>query len=217
MSDSPKDLLTSLRRHTRLLAFLGALITAVVFSSPAEIVLLLVGEAWLPSIPLLQILAVSTFPLIVFPVHATSVMALGEGAWHLKAEVIKKTFLIVSVLYSSTIGLSAIAWSLVLTALLELVVSAVGTRRFLSYQISNLVGDLVPSLFLCASTIYIVEKLSEYFALHSPALSLIVKLLIVLGMFIIAIIAFGRRQYPDVALLLTGMLRSAGRTRRSDG
>lgn len=150
----------------------------VLFAAAAEpIVRVVLGEAWVPSVPFLQMYCI-VYALL--PIHTTNLQVLngmGRSDLFLKLEVIKKALGIVTLLFTVFVlrNLYAIVAGYIVTGVIATFINASPNKRVIGYDYLEQVRDICPAFVLSAV---------------AAALSLVPAL-------------FG---LPDVALILTQAL-----------
>jgi len=136
---------------------LGMLVTA------DNLVVVLFGEKWLPSVPLLQVLCLAG---VFWPLQVINLNVLkAQGYSHLffRLEVIKKVggtvFLLVGVIYFGVIGL---AWSQVAFSVVAFFINAFYTGRYLNYGALKQMKDFISVLIISGFMAGIVLFTGEY-------------------------------------------------------
>jgi O-antigen/teichoic acid export membrane protein len=116
------------------------------------VVLLLLGEKWLPSVPFIQVYC---FIYLLYPIHTSNlsaINAMGRSDIFLKLEIIKKcvglTFLIGGLYYfKSPIG---IAYGASISTLINAFVNANPNKKLMGYGYFEQIKDIFPSFFIAA-------------------------------------------------------------------
>lgn len=104
--------------------------------------LLILGEQWLPAVPLFQILCLSG---MFYPVHSFNINVLkvyGRSDLFLKLELIKKAIITVSILIGFQFGIYGLVWSSVFTSLMSLMVNTHYSSRMIQYTTLQQLGDI---------------------------------------------------------------------------
>ncbi|GEO20731.1 lipopolysaccharide biosynthesis protein [Cyclobacterium qasimii] len=104
--------------------------------------LLVLGEQWLPAVPLFQILCLSG---MFYPVHAFNINVLkvyGRSDLFLKLELIKKAIITISILIGFQFGIYGLVWSSVFTSLMGLMVNTHYSSRMIQYTTMQQLGDI---------------------------------------------------------------------------
>ena len=187
-----------LRIHIRSVALLAGVITAGLATCAREIVLILVGETWSASIPMLQTLSLAAFFGVTFPLHSEANKAIGASRWFFWIEVAKKTFLVALIGFGINLGLTWLLWALVISSFVDYLLSATSSARFLGYSWRAQIADLAPALGLTIIAIGLAELATNAF--NDPGLwgGLVVQGGIVLVVFAGGIALFGARSFPEV-------------------
>jgi len=108
------------------------------------LVAVLFGAQWSPCVPYLQILCLGG---ILWPLHILNLnilLAQGHSNLFFRLEIIKKTFGILIMGIACFFGITAIAWSSVLTGVVCFWINAHYSGRFLDYGFLRQIIDLLP-------------------------------------------------------------------------
>ncbi len=113
------------------------------------LVLVLIGEQWLPSVSYLRLLSVIG---ILWPLHVinlNSLTALGRSDLFLQLEIIKKTMVILSISITYRWGIEAMLWGQIVTSFLGYYLNSYYIGKLLDYTIGNQIKDAFP--YLCST------------------------------------------------------------------
>lgn len=197
-----------LRSHTRMIAPLAGLIAAGLSTGANELILILVGEAWIQAVPMLEVLGLAAFFNILFPLHSEANKAIGASKWFFGIEVVKKTILVICVISGINFGLNWLLWLLLFASLSDYVLSAMSSVRFLGYSWRQQLEDVLPALVLTFFAIAIV-KLS-IIALPVGSLLLLTAVLkggLILSVFAAGLLVVGAKAFPEIHVQAGRLLR----------
>ncbi len=144
-------------------AMLGLMVVA------EPLVITLIGEKWLPSVPILQVLCLSG---VIWPLHVINLnvlMAQGHSNLFFRIEILKKTICIVAIVVASFHGILAIAWSQVVVGILCFMINAHYTGVFLGYSAWKQTQDLLPYLAISILMALSVWPIHIYSSLQPAA------------------------------------------------
>lgn len=192
------ELCRILRQHSRSVAFLGGIVTAGLSTCANELVLILVGDTWMQSVPMLQILGFAAFFKVIFPLHSEANKAIGESRWFFWVEVSKNTLLIVMIAIGILNGLTWLLWLIVLSSVMDYMLSATSSVRYLGYSWRQQAVDVGPALGLTVAAILAAQFGAEFLTGSGLFLGLVTKGSIILTVFGIAIPLVGSRAFPEV-------------------
>lgn len=108
------------------------------------LVLVLFGDKWLPSVPLLRILCLAG---VFWPLHVINLSVLkaqGHSNLFFWLEVIKKAIGITLTVFAATVSLEMVAWAQVLIGFLSFLLNATFTGRDLGYSCLRQTADFLP-------------------------------------------------------------------------
>lgn len=123
---------------------------------------LLLTEKWLYCVPFLRVFCIS---YMFFPVQTTSmnaIKAIGRSDLFLKLEIIKKILGVAILLCTMWHGVEILAYGLLLTSIVNLVVNSWPTRKLLDYRYIDQVKDILPGILLAmfmGGAVYFVSLL----------------------------------------------------------
>lgn len=164
-----------LKRSLQLSALVAIPGMAVMAGLAEPLVLVLVGEKWLPCVPMLQLLCVSG---ALYPLHAGNLsllQATGRSDLFLKVEVIKKLATIANIVITYRYGLYAMIGGMIVTSLMALVTNTYHTDKIIRYGLLQQVRDIAPALGLGAflyMTINVINSIGNLTAATKLALGL---------------------------------------------
>lgn len=111
-------------------------------------VIVLIGDKWLPSVPYLQLLC---FVGMLFPLHALNLNLLqvkGRSDLFLKLEIIKTFFLIPVIFVGILFGVEAMIIGMILTSLISFFINSFYSGRLINYNSFEQLWDILPSFFV---------------------------------------------------------------------
>lgn len=150
VQDDKERLKSLARRSIRISSFLILPMMAGLAAVAKPLVLIVLGEKWLPAVPFVQICC---FSYAFWPVHTTNLSAInavGRSDVFLKLEIIKKTYGMTVLVFAicffcSPIG---IAMSAAITAPLGSFVNAYPNKKLLNYGFVEQMKDFLPPFIL---------------------------------------------------------------------
>lgn len=141
-----EKLARGMRRGLTSIMFLNIPIMLGMMMLAEPLVLTLFGDKWLPSVPVLQALAVGG---LIWPLHALNVNVLkaqGHSALNARIQFIKLSIALTILFLTSPFGILAIAYGQVVSSLLAFFVNAHYSRIFLNYGGLAQFRDILPYL-----------------------------------------------------------------------
>lgn len=135
----------------------------------------LIGEQWLPAVPLLQIIC---FMMMLYPLHAINLNMLqvqGRSDLFLKLEIIKKLIAVGPLLMGVFIDIYWMLLGSVITGFISYYLNSFYSGRFLNYSIWEQIRDILPSFIVAILMALVVFALS--FINLPPFVLLVIQLL----------------------------------------
>nr|WP_321295758.1 lipopolysaccharide biosynthesis protein [uncultured Sphaerochaeta sp.] len=150
------------------------------------LVLLLLTEKWLPSVPFLQIFC---FSYALWPIHTANLQAInamGRSDIFLKLEIVKKIFGLVILAVSLPFGVYYLALGQVVSGIISSFINAYPNKKLLNYGYGEQMKDIFPSLILS-----LIMGVFVYLLLYlglSPLITMLIQIFV--GVVIYAGLAF---------------------------
>ena len=137
---------------------------------------LLLTEKWLPCVPYLRIFCIT---YLFYPIHTANlnaIMAVGRSDIDLKLELVKKILEILLLLTIMRYGVLAIAYSLILTSVINQIVNSWPNRKLIGYSYFQQMRDILPELALACimgAVVYAVGlfKMNDFLLLFLQIIS----------------------------------------------
>jgi len=146
--DSQQKLKDLTRKTISLTAYIvfPIMIGMAVIARPLTLILL--TEKWEASIIYMQIGCLACMFMPISTANLQAINAIGRSDIYLKLELIKKIPAILLLVIFVPIGVEAMAFSLVLVSIINLILNAWPNRKLLNYKIKEQVWDLLPILLI---------------------------------------------------------------------
>lgn len=123
-----------------------AMIGLAVCAEP--LVRLILTEKWLPCVLFLRIFCIT---YAFYPIHTANlnaIKAMGRSDLFLKLEIIKKTVGIIAILITMWISVQAMAYSFLVTTILNQIINSWPNKKLLNYSYFEQVKDMLPQILL---------------------------------------------------------------------
>ena len=123
-------------------AMIGLAVCAV------PLVQLILTEKWLPCVLFLRIFCIT---YAFYPIHTANlnaIKAMGRSDLFLKLEIIKKTVGIIAILITMWISVQAMAYSFLVTTILNQIINSWPNKKLLNYSYLEQVKDMMPQILL---------------------------------------------------------------------
>ncbi len=189
MSHDPKQIHDAMRLGLQSTMLINAPAMLGLAAVAEPFIVTLYGGAWRPAVPLLQILCLGG---VLMPLHVLNLqmlMAIGRSDLFFRLELVKKLVGVPILIAASLLGVMGLAWGLVTTGVVALLINTSQTRKLIGYGVWRQLADVAPSIMLAAVMAAMLSPL-----VAAEALPLHVRLL--------ATIAGGAVIYSGAARLL---------------
>ncbi len=109
---------------------------------------LLLTDKWLPSVPFMRVFCFTYAFNPVQTANLNAIKAMGRSDMFLKLEIIKKIIGILSIVISIPYGVMAMAYSLLVTSVISMIINSWPNRKLLNYSYLQQLKDMMPQLLL---------------------------------------------------------------------
>lgn len=150
--DDPLHMRKGMVRVCRLIAFTIFPVMLFMFVVAPDMIILLIGEKWLPSALLLQILCFSGALQSLQVMNMQALSARGHADLFFRLSFIKRGISMVILFSVVWHGLTAIVAGQVVSAFIAFIINTYYTRKFLDYGLVNQIADLLPYMLSSAVT-----------------------------------------------------------------
>lgn len=169
LQDDSEKLKAGYRKILKLSSFIiiPAMVMLGVLAEP--VIVTLVGEKWLPSVPMLQLLCMSGLTYHFSAINLNMLLVLGRSDLSLKLEVLKKINITIAIVIGLQYGIYGLIIGEVITAYVNLLLNAYYSKRFLHYSLREQVKDVLPTLVFSGLVGGLLFVLKDYPALPGIA------------------------------------------------
>ncbi len=147
------------------------------------LIVLLLTEKWLPSVPFLQIICISCALLPLQTANVQAINAVGRSDITLKLSIIKKSFGLVMIVVFTRISVKAMALAGVATGVFSLLVNVFPNRKLIDYGLKEQLRDVVPNWLLSLAMLVLVRLV------HLLGLSVIPELIVMVLVGVVSYVA----------------------------
>lgn len=170
------------------------------------IVIMLLGEQWLPSVPFLQMYCIV---YAMLPIHTTNLQVLngmGRSDLFLKLEILKKVVGIVILCFTTFVlrNLYAIVGGYIVSALICTFINASPNKRVIGYDYLEQVRDICPAFVLAAISAVIAYPLS--FVVTSNLLLVAMQLIVMFAAYCLLSKLFHVEEFEYLFNTIKGIL-----------
>ncbi|MCI6559924.1 MAG: polysaccharide biosynthesis C-terminal domain-containing protein, partial [Ruminococcus sp.] len=159
-------------------------------------------DKWLPCVLFLRVFCIT---YAFYPIHTANlnaIKAMGRSDLFLKLEILKKIIGLTAILITMWISVEAMAYSLLVTTLLNQIINSWPNKKLLGYSYLEQVRDMLPQIglsVLMGAAIYLVQL---------AGFSSIFTLCIQIPLGIIIYIALSKLLHIESFEYITSMLKS---------
>ena len=148
VGDNSQQVKAVARRSIKMLAYIIFPMMIGMICVSEDLVIALYTEKWLLMTPFIAITCIECMLSIVPTIVLQTLKATGYSGIILKLEFIKKPILLISILISINFGVKAVAWTLPINTLLELILNSAFSVKKIGYKLREQLKDILIPLLL---------------------------------------------------------------------
>lgn len=163
-------------------------------------VIVLIGEQWLPCVPFLQIICLQ---MMLYPLHSLNLNMLqvqGRSDLFLRLEIIKKFIAIGPLLLGIFVNIYWMLWGSVVTGFIAYYLNAFYSGPFLNYSIKEQVKDILPSF--CVAVAMALPVFAMSFTSMNPFVLLPLQIVVGAGITIVICEATKLPEYFEIKVIV---------------
>lgn len=188
MSNVNDNLLEVKKLSRKSLKIISYIIFPIMFGTIATakaLIIVLYTEKWLLMLPFVYIVCIETVISVPGTITLQAIKSVGRSDLMLKTELFKKIFFILSIIIAIKFGIFAIAVTLPLNTLVDLVINGVIVRRVIDYKLIEQLKDCL-SAFILSCIMCLIVSLMQLSGL-SIFLTLILQ--VIVGIFVYIVLS----------------------------
>jgi O-antigen/teichoic acid export membrane protein len=113
-----------------------------------QVILIAIGEKWVDSIPLLQILCISGAFIPLYTVYQNLLLSMGKSDYYMWLTISQILIMFTAVVACHSMGVTAMVIAFACISILWLLVWQIFASRLIGYRFMNMIRDLTPFLFI---------------------------------------------------------------------
>lgn len=161
------------KKIVNVISFINIPISVILAFSAEPLVLVLLGEKWVETVPFVQLLSISAIVTHLIALNINILKVIGRSDLYLRTSVISKVLTTIAVIVGIQFGVWGLVISSVVAIYLEVIVSMLFTSKFFNYNISDQLRDIFPIYLLMIPLVFVLI-LIRYVNFNSNILNLVV-------------------------------------------
>ena len=163
MQDDTERLKYGYRKIIKLSMLVSCLGSMALAAMAKPLIVILIGEKWLPAAEYLQIICLGA---LLYPVHSINLNVLtvmGRSDLFLKLEIIKKIIGTIPIVIGIFLGIKVMLWAGVVSSFLCFAINAHYSEKLINYSFLNQFKDIIPFIIVStfiAGLVYCISLLS---------------------------------------------------------
>lgn len=187
--------------YLRVLAITAAVIAPVMVGMVAvadDMFMLMLGQRWMPTVPYFKILSLAGlfYPISMIAYNVLKVA--GDGGVILRLEIIKKAIMTIILVLAIPHSVTAIAWGMVVMAVVELMLNALYSLRFAELKAFDLVCTLLPIALLTTAMYFAVRVVGYYTADFGLFARFILQIAVGVATYLLGALIFRMKFLKDI-------------------
>lgn len=206
LQDNPAALKAGYEKIIKTSMFLSFLIMLGLASVARDLLVVLVGEAWLPAVPYLQLMC---FVGMLYPLHALNLNMLqvqGHSDLFLKLEVFKKIMAIPVVILGIWKGIEIMIFGMFINSCVAFFLNAFWSGSKMNYGWKEQISHIYPSLLFALAVVVPTYLISKVFVTNAGLTLILQALFAGILMFILGEMKMSR-EYTILKSELISLLR----------
>ena len=194
-------------RISEMLAFVVFPLMLGMVAVAEDMLLLLLGDKWMPTVPYFEILALSG---LFYPLGVVSYNVLkscSDGAVIVRLEIVKRIIQTLILAVTIPMGVTAVAWGVTAMAAVEWLLNTATAMRYLSCDFGALLRRIMPSMALAIAMYVVVILIVPHFAMLHTALRLTLSVVVAATFYLCGALLFRFHALHEALSLAQGLLR----------
>lgn len=186
LQNDDKALKAAYKKIFTSLVFISSISMLILGAIAEPLILTLIGEKWLPSVPILQLLCFVglLYPLCDF--NLTILKVKGKSGLILKLEIIKRILSIPVIIIGIMYGINALIIGMIVLSLFEFLINSYFSGKEISYTLKEQILNNLPSISLA----FVVSSLIYYLSLRLELSNLLILFIcLTLAMIMVVLIS----------------------------
>ena len=216
-SCDPVQLKRRLKSAIQLMMAINLPVMFGVYVVADNLVPVLFGPQWLPSVRILQVLCGAG---VLWPMHLANLnilMAQGHSNLFFRLEVLKQSILLLLILTASHWGILAIAYATVISSVLSFFINAYYTQKFLGYSAIAQLFDIAPYATVAFSMALLLTLLGIWLDNLPHTLKLVLQVLVGVAFYLGVGHILGLSAFRHLQEIFRTILRSGARVSPDSG
>ena len=171
-----------------------------------QLILVLIGEKWLPVVPFLQILSIAA---MIYPLQALNINMInvkGRSDIFLRLEIIKKALAVPVIVVGILWGIKYMLLGIVLNAFIAYFLNSFWSGRLINYSSREQLKDISPSILIAFGTAMVTYAAGRFID-FSPFTMLMMQAMAGVAAFLTICELLKREEYLYLKRIVVGMVK----------
>ena len=186
-------------RFTAFLAFPAMFGLAMV---APQVILLAIGEKWINSIPLLQILCISGAFIPLYTVYQNLFLSQGKSDTYMWLTISQIAIMLIAVLACHKLGITAMVIAFACINILWLLAWQFFASRLIGYRFVSMLRDLLPFMFIALAVMVVTYLVTRF--ISNMYFLLLARLLLAVALYVMTMKLLHARIFEDCIEFVKG-------------
>lgn len=184
LQNEPSNLKSGCKKIVKSIMLINFSVMLGMAAIAQPMILTLIGEKWLPSVPYLQLLCLVSMTLPLHSLNLNILKVKGRSDLFLRLEIIKVALAIPVILIGIFIGIKAMIVGMIFNSFFTYFINSYYSSKFINYGVSEQIKDILPC-FVISLFMAIIVFLTQMLIPFSSFFKLIISIPIGFGIVII--------------------------------
>lgn len=187
ISDDKTALRNAVKKNILCTSYLFFPLQILLILISRELVILLLTDKWVDSIPLFRIMCIYSMFISLNSINSNIFIAIGRSKLYFWVQLIKKTIGIILLIVGVQFGVMGITWSLAISGIIWWIISSCVNGQTICYGFKDQLRDVMPFFVLATAIGLIIHFISSYFSFH-----IVISLLLTSSVFVLLYILLSK-------------------------
>jgi len=205
LQNQPSNLKSGYKRILKSITLINFIVMLGIAAIAQPMILTLIGNKWLPSVPYLQLLCIVNMTLPLHSLNLNLLKVKGRSDLFLKLEIIKVIIAIPVILVGIFMGIKAMIVGMIFSSFIAYFINSYYSSKLIDYSVSEQFKDILPN-FVISLFVAIIVFIMQIFIPISAFFKLIISIPIGFGIAIIFSNLFNIDGYTEIKNIIKELI-----------
>lgn len=204
IQDNTERLRAMYRKLTTSIIMISFPVVALLIVVAEPLIVTLISEKWLPSVPLFQLLIFANLFSPIYLININLLNARGESKNVLKLEIFKKALIVISIFICFGFGIKALLIGFAASSFIAFGVSMILLKKSITHYFRHQILDILPILVIAGVCAIVIIPLN--LLIKNYLLLLIVSGIVFIGIYSLSIRVFFPSRFEEAKIGLLNLM-----------